>query len=234
MTYDKNVGLQPTHPGPAAVLRHRHAGGGDQRPGDGLRRLQARPTRSWTAPASASCATRSPTSRSSKFYTTKRVGGGVVNFEAIKLPKISRNFNRLSQPAGRPRPRPTLFRKESPCLTTLPSTPTPAIASLLVPAVRNSDTNSTGMDLRDADDAALLFVLGDSADTLSGTNKIELEVQESDDNSHLHRRRQRRPDQLRRPATNVGTAALIDAPTEDQLVVLRRATRATSGTSAAC
>ena len=55
--------------------------------------------------------------------------------------------------------------------------------SLLVPAVRNADTNSTGMDLRDADSAALLFHIGASADTLSGTNKIELEVQESDDNS---------------------------------------------------
>jgi hypothetical protein len=55
--------------------------------------------------------------------------------------------------------------------------------SLLVPAVRNSDTNSSGMDLRDSESAALLFHVGASADTLSGTNKIELEVQESDDNS---------------------------------------------------
>ena len=54
--------------------------------------------------------------------------------------------------------------------------------SLLVPAVRNSDTNSTGMDLRDAESAALLFHIGASADTLNGTNKIELEAQESDDN----------------------------------------------------
>jgi hypothetical protein len=56
-------------------------------------------------------------------------------------------------------------------------------ASLLVPAVRNSDTNSTGMDLRDSENAALLFHIGASADTLSGTNKIELEMQESDDDS---------------------------------------------------
>ena len=55
--------------------------------------------------------------------------------------------------------------------------------SLLVPAVRNSDTNSASMDLRDSESAALLFHIGASADTLSGTNKIELEVQESDDNS---------------------------------------------------
>ena len=56
-------------------------------------------------------------------------------------------------------------------------------SSLLVPAVRNSDTNSTGLDLRDCDAAALLFHVGASADTLSGTNKIELEMQESDDDS---------------------------------------------------
>ena len=56
-------------------------------------------------------------------------------------------------------------------------------ASLLVPAVRNTDTNSASMDLRDSESAALLFHVGASADTLSGTNKIELEVQESDDNS---------------------------------------------------
>jgi hypothetical protein len=55
--------------------------------------------------------------------------------------------------------------------------------SLLVPAVRNADTNSTSVDLQDCDDASIQFHIGASADTLSGTNKIELEVQESDDNS---------------------------------------------------
>ncbi|WP_435007993.1 hypothetical protein P12x_005260 [Tundrisphaera lichenicola] len=90
--------------------------------------------------------------------------------------------------------------------------------SLLVPAVRNSDTNSSALDLQDCDDATLLFHLGDSADTLSGTNKIELEVEESDDNSSWS-------DVANADltnyvtATNTGTAALIDAPTEDQLVV---------------
>ncbi len=90
--------------------------------------------------------------------------------------------------------------------------------SLLVPAVRNSDANSAALDLQDADDAVLLFYLGDSADTLSGTNKIELEVEESDDNSSWS-------DVANADltnyvtATNPGTAALIDAPAEDQVVV---------------
>src|SRR4051812_25045529 len=56
--------------------------------------------------------------------------------------------------------------------------------SLLVPAVRNSDTNSTGLDLRDSESGALLFHIGASADTLNGTNKIELEMQESDDDTN--------------------------------------------------
>src|SRR5436305_2009976 len=56
-------------------------------------------------------------------------------------------------------------------------------ASLLVPAVRDADTNSTGMDMCDSESGAMLVHIGASADTLSGTNKIELEMQESDDDS---------------------------------------------------
>ncbi|AWM37031.1 hypothetical protein GobsT_50670 [Gemmata obscuriglobus] len=91
--------------------------------------------------------------------------------------------------------------------------------SLLLPVARTADANSTGMDLRDAESAALLFVVGDSPDTLSGTNKIELEVEESDDNSTW-------TDVANADltnyvaATNTGTAALIDAPSEDSLAVI--------------
>lgn len=90
--------------------------------------------------------------------------------------------------------------------------------SLLVPAVRNSDTNSSALDLQDCDDAALLVHLGDSADTLSGTNKIEVEIEESDDNSSWS-------DVANADltnyvtGTNTGTIAVIDAPSEDQLVI---------------
>jgi hypothetical protein len=91
--------------------------------------------------------------------------------------------------------------------------------TLLVPAVRNADANSTGMDLRDAESAALLFILGDSADTLSGTNKIELEVQESEDNSTFTAVANADLTNYV-TGTNVGTAAVIDAPSEDQLSIL--------------
>lgn len=89
--------------------------------------------------------------------------------------------------------------------------------SLLVPAVRNADVNSSSLDLRGYEDAVIQFHLGDSADTLSGTNKIELEIEESDDNSNW-------TDVANADltnyvtATNPGTVALIDAPTEDQAV----------------
>lgn len=89
--------------------------------------------------------------------------------------------------------------------------------SLLVPAVRNADANSSGLDMKDCQDATVLVYLGDSADTLSGTNKIEIELEESDDNSTY-------TDVANTDltnyvtATNPGTFALVDAPTEDQAV----------------
>ena len=56
-------------------------------------------------------------------------------------------------------------------------------AQLLASAPRTADANSASMDLRDSESAALLFTLGANGDTLSGSVYIELEVQESDDNS---------------------------------------------------
>ena len=91
--------------------------------------------------------------------------------------------------------------------------------ALLVPAVRTADANSTAIDTRDSEDVALLFVLGDSADTLSGSVKLECEVQESDDNSTFTA--VANADLTNSvTGTNVGTPALIDAPAEDQTVVI--------------
>lgn len=58
-----------------------------------------------------------------------------------------------------------------------------SITSLLDPIVSNADTNSTGVDLKDCDDVVLLFHIGANVDTYSSSNKLDLEVQESDDNS---------------------------------------------------
>jgi len=52
--------------------------------------------------------------------------------------------------------------------------------SLLVPAVRNADANSTAVDTDGFQSVTLVAHVGASADTLNATNKIEIEVQESD------------------------------------------------------
>jgi hypothetical protein len=57
------------------------------------------------------------------------------------------------------------------------------VVSLLVPLIRNADTLSSTLDLQNCDDAALVFHIGANGDTYSGTDKLELEVQESDDDS---------------------------------------------------
>lgn len=93
------------------------------------------------------------------------------------------------------------------------------VISLLVPAVRNSDTASTGLDLQNCDDAMIAFHLGNSADTLSGTDKIELEIQESDTDVDGDYTAVANADLTNYvTGTNVGTIAVIDAPTEDQAV----------------
>lgn len=89
--------------------------------------------------------------------------------------------------------------------------------SLLIPATRTADANSTGLDLQNCDDATLLFHVGNSGDTLSGTVKIELEVEESDDDSTYTDVAD--ADLTNYVAgTNDGCVAVIDAPSEDSTV----------------
>jgi hypothetical protein len=89
--------------------------------------------------------------------------------------------------------------------------------SLMIPAVKTADANSTGLDLQNCDDAVLLFHVGDSGDTLSGSVKIELEVQESDDDSTYTAVANADLTNYV-TGTNVGTVAVIDAPSEDSNV----------------
>lgn len=53
----------------------------------------------------------------------------------------------------------------------------------LVPAVRTADTNGSGVDLRDYDGNLICFNVGAAGITLSPTNKIDLRIEASDDNS---------------------------------------------------
>ena len=58
-----------------------------------------------------------------------------------------------------------------------------AVSTMLVPLIRTADAvpaDGSGLDLRDCDDAMLVFVIGANGDTYSGTDKLELEVQEAD------------------------------------------------------
>lgn len=57
------------------------------------------------------------------------------------------------------------------------------VSSSLAPAVRTGDTNGTGVDLQGFESALVVFDCGAEGVTLSGTDKIALELEESDDNS---------------------------------------------------
>lgn len=58
-----------------------------------------------------------------------------------------------------------------------------AYVPLLPPLVRTAAANSASFDVQNYDAVALLVNVGATGDTLSGTNRVELQVQESDDNS---------------------------------------------------
>lgn len=57
-----------------------------------------------------------------------------------------------------------------------------AVSSIL-PAVRSTDFNGTGVDLRDFDGNMVNFNIGAPGITLDANNRIELVLQESDDDS---------------------------------------------------
>lgn len=85
---------------------------------------------------------------------------------------------------------------------------------ILDPAVVTADANCSSVDLKNYGVCRFLVAVGESGDTLSGTVYIELEVEESDDdssftdvaNAHLS---------ASVTGANVGTFAKIDAPAED-------------------
>lgn len=84
-------------------------------------------------------------------------------------------------------------------------------------AVTNADANTTAVDCKEHDAVAFLVDMGNSADTLSGSNKIELELEESDDNSTFTDVADADVEGAV-SATNTGTFAVIDAPAEDSTV----------------
>jgi hypothetical protein len=79
---------------------------------------------------------------------------------------------------------------------------------------RITDADGSSADLKGARRALVLAAVGDSGDTLSGTVKIELEVEESDDNSVFTDVADSDLGEYVN-GTNDGCFALIDQPTED-------------------
>lgn len=53
----------------------------------------------------------------------------------------------------------------------------------LVPATRTADANGTGVDTSGFESVEAVVALGQSGDTLSGSVKLDLELEESDDDS---------------------------------------------------
>lgn len=92
------------------------------------------------------------------------------------------------------------------------------VSSLLIPATRTADANSSSIDVKDHGSAAILFHIGNSGDTLSGSVKIELELEHSDDNSTWSDCADADLSAAV-TGTNTGTAAVIDDGAEDSLVV---------------
>lgn len=91
----------------------------------------------------------------------------------------------------------------------------------LDPAVVTADATGATVDLAEYNDVAFYALIGESGDTLSGSVKIELEVQDSPDNSVWTAAAD--ADIIGAvTGTNTGTFAVIDAAAEDDAVYSTR------------
>lgn len=92
------------------------------------------------------------------------------------------------------------------------------VDSLLIPATRTADANSSSIDLANKQGVVLAAYVGNSGDTLSGSVKLEIEVEHSDDNSTFTDCAD--ADIFNAvTGTNTGTIAVIDDGAEDSLIV---------------
>ena len=91
------------------------------------------------------------------------------------------------------------------------------------PVVVTADANGETVDLAEYNDVAFYVLVGESGDTLSGSVKIELEIQDSPDDSAWTAAAD--ADIIGAvTGTNVGTFAVIDAAAEDDVVASTRYT----------
>ena len=87
----------------------------------------------------------------------------------------------------------------------------------VVPQVIDADTDGASVDLLGYDSVTFYAILGNSADTLSGSVYIELEVEESADDSDFEDVADADL-QTFVAGTNDGCFGLINAPAEDQAI----------------
>lgn len=85
---------------------------------------------------------------------------------------------------------------------------------IIDPVVATADVTSEALDLAGFTDANIAVLVGESGDTLSGSVKIELELQESDDDSTYTAVADADITNAV-TGTNVGTFAVIDDGAED-------------------
>lgn len=93
------------------------------------------------------------------------------------------------------------------------------VTQVIVPATKTADALSSSVSMVGYETVCFLVDMGNSGDTLSGSVKWELEIQESDDDSTYTAA----PNTSVRnyvTGTNVGTFAVIDAGAEDSTVFI--------------
>lgn len=91
------------------------------------------------------------------------------------------------------------------------------LVSSLLPAVRTADANGSAADLQGYDSAEIVAHIGLSGDTLSGSVKMEVEVEHSDDNSSWSDCADADLSSTV-TGTNTGTIAVIDAAADDEQI----------------
>lgn len=91
------------------------------------------------------------------------------------------------------------------------------ISQVIDPVVVTADALSSAIDMTGFRDLTAMVAVGESGDTLSGSVYIELEMQESDDNSTYTACADADITNAV-TGTNTGTFALIDAAAEDDAV----------------
>lgn len=95
------------------------------------------------------------------------------------------------------------------------------ISQIVDPATATADVTSSAVNMAGFRDLLVMASVGESGDTLSGSVKIELEVQESDDNS-TYTACANADITNSVTGTNTGTFAVIDAAAEDDAVYTTR------------